>query len=250
MNFIKSIALTRLRNNDYFQFMADVQALIAQATPKTLNVEEESIAFDSSFTELDEAINVDQGSVLTEKIQDADHRRDTTWTALNERVKATLFSPIPEEVEAAKHLERVFNLYGNIRYLSLKEQTAAASNLNNDLKGVDMAVHCETIGIMPWVLAHETENNAVNDLQNQRDSEKANRNTAKAKEVRLAFDKVYKALVNRIHALVTLRMSTPEIENFILEVNQKITNLEIQLAARQGQSASGDEESTDAPVEE
>ncbi|WP_163326034.1 DUF6261 family protein [Draconibacterium mangrovi] len=250
MNFIKSIPLTRLRNNDYFQFMADVKSLIAQATPAALNVEEESVDFNNSFTELDEAINVDRGSVLTEKVQDADHRRDTTWTALNERVKATLFSPIPEEVEAAKHIERVFNLYGNIRYLSLKEQTAAATNLNNDLKDRDMAVHCQTIGIMPWVLAHETENNTVNDLQNQRDSEKANLNSAKVKEVRLAFEGVYKALVNRINALVTLRMATPEIENFILEVNQKITNLEIQLAARQGQSASGEEESAEATVEE
>ncbi len=134
MDFIQPIPLTRLRNNDYFQYMADVKGLVAQATPTALNVEEESVSFDNSFTDLDEAINVDQGSVLTEKIQDADHRRDSTWTALNERVKATLFSPIPEEVEAAKHLERVFNLYGNIRYLSLKEQTAAATNLNNDLK--------------------------------------------------------------------------------------------------------------------
>lgn len=113
-----------------------------------------------------------------------------------------------------------------------------------------MAVHCQTIGIMPWVLAHETENNTLNDLQNQRDSEKANNNAAKVKEVRLAFEGVYKALENRINALVTLRMATPEIENFILEVNQKITNLEIQLAARQGQSANVEEESADTPVEE
>ncbi|WP_321348712.1 DUF6261 family protein [uncultured Draconibacterium sp.] len=250
MSYINNIPLPRLRNNDYFQFMADVNGLIAQATPTALNVEEESVAFDNSFTELDEAINVDQGSVLTEKIQDGDHRRDTTWTALNERVKATLFSPIPEEVEAAKHLERVFNLYGNIRKLSLKEQTAAATNLNNDLKDREMAVHCQTIGIMPWVLAHETENNAVNDLQNQRDSEKATNNAAKVKEVRLAFDEVYKELVNRINAIVTLRMATPEIENFILEVNQKIKNLETQLAARQGHSAGGEEDSTQPTVPE
>ncbi len=113
-----------------------------------------------------------------------------------------------------------------------------------------MAVHCETIGITPWVLAHEAENNTVNDLQNQRDSEKANRNTAKVKEVRLAFDEVYNALVNRINAIVTLRMATPEIGNFIIEVNQKIKNLETQLAARQGHSDNGEEEPSDTPVEE
>ena len=250
MTFIVNIPLTRLRNNDYFQFMADVKGLVVQATPAALNVEEEAVAFDNSFTALDEAINVDQGSVLTEKVQDADLRRDYTWTALNGRVKATLYSPIPEEVEAAKHLERVFDLYGGIRYLSLKEQTAAATNLNNDLKDRDMAVHCQTIGIMPWVLAHEAENTAVNDLQNQRDSEKANRNFAKAKEVRVVFDEVYNALVNRVNAMVTLRMATPVIENFILEVNQKIKNLETQLAARQGHSDSGEEESPETPAEE
>lgn len=250
MNFIVNFPLTRLRNNDYFQYMTDVKGLVTQATPAALNVEEEAVAFDNSFTALDEAINVDQGSVFTEKIQGADLRRDYTWTALNGRVKATLYSPIPEEVEAAKHLERVFNLYGGIRYLSLKEQTAAATNLNNDLKKPKMAVHCQTIGITPWVLAHEAENTAVNDLQNQRDSEKANRNYTKAKEVRVAFDEVYNALVNRINAMVTLRMATPVIENFIIEVNQKIKNLENQLAVRQGHSDSGEEEPSDSPVEE
>lgn len=250
MNFIVNIPLTRLRNNDYFQYMTDVKGLVTQATPAALNVEEEAVAFDNSFTALDEAINVDQGSVFTEKIQGADLRRDYTWTALNGRVKATLYSPIPEEVEAAKHLERVFNLYGGIRYLSLKEQTAAATNLNNDLKKPKMAVHCQTIGITPWVLAHEAENTAVNDLQNQRDSEKANRNYTKAKEVRVAFDEVYNALVNRINAMVTLRMATPVIENFIIEVNQKIKNLENQLAVRQGHGDSGEEEPSDSPVDE
>ena len=249
MNFIVNFPLTRLRNNDYFQFMADVKGLVTQATPVALNVEEEAVEFDNSFTELDEAINVDQGSVFTEKIQDADLRRDYTWTALNGRVKATLYSPIPDEVEAAKHLERVFNLYGGIRYLSLKEQTAAATNLNNDLKKPKMAAHCNTIGITPWVTAHEAENNAVNDLQNQRDSEKANRNAAKVKEVRLAFDEVYNKLVNRINAIVTMRMATAVTENFILEVNQKIKNLETQLAARQAHAASGEEEPSDTPTE-
>ncbi|AHW61786.1 hypothetical protein SAMN05444285_102229 [Draconibacterium orientale] len=250
MNFIVNIPLTRLRHNDYFQYMTDVKGLVTQATPAALNVEEEAVAFDNSFTALDEAINVDKGSVFTEKIQDADHRRDNTWSALNGRVKATLYSPIPEEVEAAKHLERVFNLYGNIRNLSLKEQTAAATNLNNDLKKPKMAVHCQTIGITPWVLAHEAENTAVNDLQNQRDSEKANRNYTKAKEVRVAFDEEYNALVNRINAMVTLRMATPVIENFIIEVNQKIKNLENQLAVRQGHRDSGEEEPSDSPVDE
>jgi hypothetical protein len=134
--------------------------------------------------------------------------------------------------------------------LSLKEQTAAATNLNNDLKKPKMAVHCQTIGITPWVLAHEAENTAVNDLQNQRDSEKANRNYTKAKEVRVAFDEVYNALVNRINAMVTLRMATPVIDNFIIEVNQKIKNLENQLAVRQGHSDSGEEEPSDSPVDE
>nr|WP_321487600.1 hypothetical protein [uncultured Draconibacterium sp.] len=75
MNFIVNFPLTRLRNNDYFQYMTDVKGLVRQATPAALNVEEEAVEFDNSFTALDEAINVDQGSVFTEKIQSADLRR-------------------------------------------------------------------------------------------------------------------------------------------------------------------------------
>lgn len=250
MNFIDNIQLSRLRNNDYFQYMADVKGLVAQATPATLNVEDESLKFDNKFTELDQTLNVDRGSVLTEKIQELDAHCDNTWTSLNERVKATLFCPIPKEVEAAKHLKRVFDLYGNIRRLSLKEQTAAATNLYNDLKVSPHAENCQTIGIVRWVSAYENETIELNNLLNERDSEKAAKTTAKVKEVRLAFDPVYTELVNRVNAMVTLRMNTPEMDIFIKEVNQKIKNIEHKMALRQGHRDNGEEETPDTPNQE
>lgn len=50
--------------------------------------------------------------------------------------------------------------------------------------------------------------------------------------------------------MVSLNMVTPEIENFIKELNQKIKTIETTLAAREGRRDSGEEEPPPAPEED
>ena len=70
-----------------------------------------------------------QGSIKTEQINQLDLLRDKTWSALTGKVRVALLSPVAEEVESAKVLKRVFDLYGNVRKMSFNEETAALSNL-------------------------------------------------------------------------------------------------------------------------
>lgn len=244
------VFLRKLRNGEYFQFMTDVKDLIVGITPAVLNVEEEFPEFEAAYNKLDEELRVDQGSVFTEKLQTQDGLRDNTWSALNERVKATLICPIAKEVEAAKTLKRVFDLYGNIRYLSYNEETAACSNLTDDLDKEENAAHCATIGVTKWVNALKTQNVDFKDLQNQRDTEATTKNSGNVKEARLLLDPFYEEIANRVNAMVTLKMVTPEIETFIKEVNQKIKYYEDTLAARAGKKDGADEEEPPAPEED
>lgn len=239
---IIAILLHKLRNVEHFQFMTDFKNLVAMVTAVAIKSEEEATKFNEVFIKLDEELRVDQGSVLTEKLHVQDSLRDSTWSALNERIKATLMCPFDDEVEAAKRLKRVFDLYGNIRKLSFNEETAAISNLVDDLEKTQNANFCTTIGITPWVNALKTENIEFKDLQNQRDTESANKNSGNVKAVRLLIDPVYKKIVNNVNAMATLNMATPEIEDFVKEVNQKIKYYENTLAARAGRKDSGEDE--------
>lgn len=235
---IIKVLFSKFRNGEFFQFMTDVKEMVIDATPAALNMKEEFAVFDAAYVKLDEELRVDQGSVLTEKLQNSDALRDNYWSALNERIKATLLCPFPEEVEAAKGLKRVFDLYGNIRYLSYNEQTAASSNLTDDLDKAKNAAYCATIGITHWVTELKTENVEFQNLLNQRNTEYANKNSGNVKEVRLAIEPLYEEIIDRINAMVTLKLVTPDIETFVKELNQKIKYYENTLALRAGRKES------------
>jgi hypothetical protein len=92
-------------------------------------------------------------------------------------------------------------------------------------------------------------NGAFKAKQNERDTELANKSSGNAKVIRLEIDPLYKLMVERVNALVSLNMQTPEIENFIMELNQKIKTMELTLAAREGRADSAKEEPIPSEVE-
>lgn len=239
---ILTLFLYRLRNGEYFQFMSDFKSLLLSLNPATIHSETEFAQFETALTKLDEELRVDQGSVLTEELQNLDQDRDNMWRAIEMRIDATLLCTIAEEVEAAKRLKRLFNLYGDLRRISYNEETAGLTNLLGDLAKPVHAGFVATCGLNTWVARLNELNVAFKAKQNERDTELANKNSGNAKIVRLEIDPLYELMVERVNALISLNMQTPEIEDFVKELNQKIKTLELTLAAREGRSNKEDEE--------
>ncbi|WP_346859837.1 DUF6261 family protein [uncultured Draconibacterium sp.] len=239
---ILNLLLYKLRNGEYFQFMSDFKSLLLTLTPAAIHSEAEFAEFDAALTKLDDELRVDRGSVLTEELQNIDMDRDNTWRAIDMRINATLLCTIAEEVEAAKRLRRVFDLYGDIRRVTFNEETAGLSNLYGDLEKPKNAGFVTTCGLDNWVTRLNALNVAFKAKQNERDTELANKNSGNAKAVRIEIDPLYEVMVERVNALVSLNMQTPEIENFVKELNQKIKTLEITLAAREGRKDSSEED--------
>ena len=237
---IQKLVLYRLRNDEYFQFMTDFNSLLETLTPLAIHSEAEFAAFNIALTKLDAELRVDQGSVLTEELQKLDTDRDNTWRAIDMRIDATLLCTIAQEVEAAKRLRRVFDLYGDVRRVTYNEETTGLTNLVGDLTNTENADFVTTCGLGTWVNHLRELNVAFKSKQNQRDTELANKNSGNAKVVRDEIDPLYKKMVERTNALVSLNMHTPEIENFIVELNQKIKTLENTLATREGRNANSE----------
>ena len=234
MKKINAVVFSRFRNNDHFQFMTDFKALVSRTTPVALNIENLNTEFNEAFTSLNNVFKVDEGSVLTVAIGGADEDRDRFWSALSMRIRATQMGPIEEEVEAAGVLQRVFDLYGNVRQLSLPEESAALSNLVEDLEQEDNAALCNIVGVTNWVAALKEQNTLVQSYMQERRLENAQKISGSVKAAREVIDPVYEKIVSRINALVELDMSTPEITEFVVLLNKQIKEFEELLAMRQG----------------
>ncbi|WP_430974149.1 DUF6261 family protein [Sunxiuqinia rutila] len=246
---ILTLLLYKLRNGEYFQFMSDFKKLLLKLSPAAFHSEAEFTDFNTAFTKLDEELRVDQGSVLTKELQNIDQDRDNIWRAIDMRINATLLCTIAEEVEAAKRLRRLFDLYGDLRRISYNEETAGLTNLLGDLAKPGNAGFVTTCGLDTWVTRLNELNGAFKAKQNERDTELAYKSSGSAKLIRLEIDPLYKLMVERVNALVSLNMQTPEIENFIKELNQKIKTMEHTLATREGRADSEKEEPISSEVD-
>lgn len=247
---IIEIALYKLRNGEYFQFMTAFKSLLELLTPAAIHSEDDFAKFDTALTKLDDELRVDKGSVLTEELHSIDRDRDSLWRAIDMRIDATLLCTVDKEMEAAKRLRRVFDLYGDIRKISFNEETAGLTNLLGDMANEENAGFVTTCGLTKWANVLSGLNKAFVAKQNERDTELANKNSGNAKAVRIEIDPLYELMVERVNALISLNMQTPELENFIKELNQKIKTLEITLAGREGRKDTGEEEEPPAPEED
>jgi len=248
METIQSIPLALMRNNEHYQFMVDVDNGIKKATSAILQLDTVYPAFTAALAKLNATLLIDQGSVKTEQITAMDVTRDRTWSALNERVKASLLSPSSAEVDAAKVVKRIFDLYGSVRYMSYNEESAAISNLIEDLELPENAASCATLGITSWVDALKQQNIDFQALLDSRNVELAAKDSGDVKAVRDEIDPIYQNIVKRINAQVTLEIATAVTETFILELNQWIKYYNDTLAARTGRTTSEEEDSPDGPV--
>lgn len=246
MKQIDSIYLSRLRNNEHFQFMTDVRNSIREVTPAALNLEPVFPKFNNALSRLNSILLVDEGSVLTEKLSALDNLRDRTWSGIGARIRAALLSPIEEEVESAKILKRVFDLYGNIREMSYNEETGALTNLIEDFEKPENVAHSEKLGMTHWVAALKGQNLDFQDLLDARNAELAQKESGDVKAARAEIDPLYREITDRINAMVTLDMATPEMEGFINKLNQRIKYYEDTLSMRTGRNAAEEEE--DLPV--
>lgn len=244
---ILNLFLYKLRNGEYFQFMSDFKRLLQNLGAAAIHSESEFETFKTALAQLDEELRVDQGSVLTEKLQYFDTGRDSCWRAIDMRIDATLLCTIEKEVEAAKRIRRIIDLYGDVRKISYNEETAALSNLLGDLTREENAGFVATCGLNKWVTTLSDLNAAFKSTQDERDTELANKNSGNAKAVRLEIDPLYEQMVERTNAMVSLNMQTPEIEAFIKELNQKIKTVDTTIAAREGRSNSDNEATPDQP---
>jgi len=232
MQKIESIALTRLRNNEHFQFMTDVDHLITTSQPAELGIENQYPAFKTAFTAEDVTMRAEFGSLKSKSIEELDNLRDQTWQAILLRVKSAQLSPFANEVESGEVIMRIIDRYGDVRAISYNEETTGITNLVTDLLLPANAEHLNKVAIQRWVPELKSQNEQFQAVFNDRNTELSDRISGDVKAIRMQIDPIYEKLMERINATIVMEIAKPAAISFVSQLNEKIKYYKTTLAAR------------------
>ncbi|MDR0756880.1 MAG: DUF6261 family protein [Tannerella sp.] len=229
---IVRIDFSRLHNEEWFQFFTEFKVLAVKHNPDTLDIAALFAVFLTLYAEVDKGLVVIRKSPLTEKMNNADVRRDQTYRGLIEAVRAFQNHFSEEKREAARRLFIVFDTFGNLSVKPANEETAGIYNLLQELNG-DCRPQVELLGVSDWVKQLETDNDAYEALVRERNTETAARPQIRLAEKRTQAQQVYAQIVERIEALAIVHGETAYAP-FVGEWNAFVQRYSHTLSQRKG----------------
>lgn len=245
---IKSINIAQMRQQQAFEFYNRVYDKVKEIEfdpikPFVKNLKDANDAFDIALKPL-------RKSLLTEKITEADERRDTAWRGLNTIVQVQLNQIYNYEKDVAKQADRILRTYGDPTKRPYTEETGIIRNLLTDLHANITESSMKNIGIYPWVQELNRANNLFADLVKERNAEQATLVSGQSKAKRQEADEAYKKLIEMINAYVLVTDDPTVFHDAIGKVNQIIDKENIVLKARRTRGGKKDEEEEPGEPEE
>jgi hypothetical protein len=232
---IENLKLINLRNDAHFQFFADLRDLVTEEGAETLKIAGQFQSLMALYQREDEALKKIIKSEFTAKIQEADKARDEMFAGMSELARIHLKHYDEAMRQSAGRLKILFDTYKKIDKKNLIEQTAAVTNILQELTG-RYAPDVAALGAGGWAAQLAARNAALNALIKERFDETAARTDIVLKDARMQVDKQYKIIVERVNALVIVE--GPDVyESFIRRLNAIIAKYALYLSAGQGRRA-------------
>jgi hypothetical protein len=171
----------------------------------------------------EELINLMRKSDYTKQIAEADHRVDRTLVGMRGVTFAALHHFDPATVEAAQSLLNRLDAFGRIARKSYEEEILNVNLLISDLQSAEYAAKASLVGLNPWIQELQTAENDFEHLLEQRNVETSRTPQGWIRDVRRDLDTVYRRIVDRIDAAATLEDGSTTYDEFIAELNARIT---------------------------
>ena len=200
---ISKLTLSRLRNDEHFQFHSEFKDLVAKHGPEALKIKTLFQMYLPLYDKEDDGIKKISKSALTAQLMEADKARDDIWAGIIKMNGASLKHFDPQVVEAGKRLKILFGTYGNVAVKPFNEQTSAVYNILQELHG-DYRADVAALSLERWVEELEKRNEVFRKLMQDRFSETALKSGINVKEARILLDKAYKDITNCINVFVML----------------------------------------------
>jgi hypothetical protein len=229
---IKAFYLAQLHNGEHVAYHSESLEHLIRANPVSLGVSEQTETYKDAMNEEKLTIDVLTASELSTESEKLDHKRDKAYSALKAYLKLCANDEDSSVSEVAERILFVLREsaaeVGNPLYLGLAKETTAINSLLRNLEPLQDDV--ELIGATNRVNALKNANRAFEELQIERNIEKAGKHSGNVKEARAATDAAYKSIAGRINAQALLQGGT-DFDPFIKEQNaiiDKYANLVMQ----------------------
>jgi hypothetical protein len=232
MKQIIPIFLRDFQNDEHHKFQFDIRNLVDKETAEKLKIKPLYAAYLIALEAEDAAIKVEQGSLETKSITEADEYRDQLERGYYKFTESQTLSFDPAIRTAAEHILRKLDQYGDLRYLPYNKETDNIRTRNAELH-TNYAADLTTAQANEWINKIDDANDAFDSHFGSRANELAARISGNVRNARILVDPAYQAIVNQINALVLVEGEANYAE-FIDRVNYYINYYKTGIAARRG----------------
>ncbi len=243
MKEITSISLDRLNNGAHFTFVTNVLTKAEADTKVSNRVAPLILTFKNAVKKEEEALITSKKSLLSDKIAETDHWRDTLYSGYKKGLSGFKDFPVEEQATAYKVLWQHVKDYNINPKDQLDKETGLLINFINDLQ-TKLAPHVATLGLTVLVEKLKDANEQLRNLTASRTEEISHRETGALRNARLQTDEAYKNIVRTINAVVLLEGEADYIP-FIDYMNTEITHYKREVIYRRKTST----DSTPQPEE-
>jgi len=236
---IKDFSLSRLRNEEHFQFFSSFRDLVMMFTVLALNIELLFNLFLASLANELAALDLIRKNAISDDLIDADYERDSVFRGMSDAVKSALNHFNVDVRAAARRLQVVLDTYGNLAIKPYDAETGGLNSLINDFT-TTYAADVARVGLNEWVVELQAKNKAFDDLKNNRYSAEAAKTILRMKQERLKTDAIYRQITERINALVIVE-GEARYAGFVNELNKRIEGYDNTISIRRAKGAKPDE---------
>ena len=230
---IKKIHLLLLQNEEHAGFNTYLQEYINQYGAATLNVTDQAADHKTKLDDEKSVLDLVQKNTYSERLNTAEDARDYPIRGFFKVVKGMLhhFNPVVEQ--AAANVDLINKNFSDITYLSDEKQTAATESFLAALQAAQADI--TTLGLTDWITEIKAKQANFELVVKSRNTEDDARPAFNMKAARIATDQSYKAIVDRINALITIdgdAMYAP----FVTSLNNRIDQYNTSVAQRKGRN--------------
>ena len=230
---LRNVRKGQLQHMEHYQFADRVLTLCKEA--KTEKLTAVLGPLEAAVAEEDKALNQPRTEPNTQKMREADERRDRSYQALRLAVALHLHSTDAATLAAAEAVNRVMEAYPNVTASNYDKETGLIRNLVADLGTDDVAQHVTKIDADLYVNRLEMDNTVFDKLFHAQLKTGVTAGAFDVKQLRAATDRALSAVLRRVEALDELEPSAP-IASLITQYNNLVDNRRTLLAHRAGTS--------------
>lgn len=229
---VTSTNLSMLRNLEHFQVMSNILTYLKSENTEELKLASFVATFEAKLKEYDNVLVLDRGSLLSEKISEADTERDNALKAFISVVKAYTLFPDTNKAEAALKLQYTINKYGSgIDRLPYLQESGVLTNLLQDLKLKECDDAIKLLNLTDWVTTLEETTQRFNSLFQTREADNSSKLSNRVKGCRQAVQAEFEQLVLIINAYEVVH-GTELYGSLATKINEAVEYARIQATRR------------------